>query len=379
MAPPPRPTIRVGLIGTGFIGRAQAIAFRAVGGIFTEGPMPVLEMVSEIDQAAAEKAAANLGFKRATGDWRTLVTDPAVDLVAVATPNHLHKEMALAAIKAGKNVYCEKPLALSAADALEMTTAAEKAGTKTLVGFNYLWSPVVQLAREIIAAGEIGEVVNFRGTHNEDYMADPAVSFSWRCERRLAGAGALGDMGCHLISIARYLVGPITEVSADLSTVITQRKTPDGKMQAVENEDQAHFLARFENGSLGTLETSRIAQGRKMGLYFEVTGKRGGLIVDMERMNELQLYTTDGTTARRGFRTILIGPEHPYFRPFCPAPGHGTGFNDMKTIEVHRLLSGIIGEAPLYPDFREAYRIECVLEAVIRSAAERTWVSIKDR
>ena len=369
--------IRIGLIGTGFIGRAQAIAFRAVNGVFADAPQLTLEMVSEIDQAAAEKAAANLGFRRATGDWRKLAADAGVDVVAVATPNYLHKEMALAAIAAGKHVYCEKPLALSAADALEMTVAAEKAGVKTLVGFNYLCTPSVQLAREIIAAGEIGEPVHFRGCHNEDYMADPAVPFSWRCERRLAGAGALGDMGCHLISIARYLVGPITELSADHSTVITHRRAADGAMRAVENEDQAQFLARFANGALGVLETSRIAQGRKMGLFFEVTGTRGAVIVDMERMNELQLYTIDHRSARRGFRTIMIGPEHPYYRALSPAPGHGTGFNDMKTIEVYRMLRAVAGREEAYPDFREAWRIECVLEAVLRSAAERRWVKVE--
>lgn len=369
--------IRIGLIGTGYMGKAHAIAFHALPAVFSP-PVPVIcELLADASDELAEHGARRLAFKRWTGDWRRLVQDPDVDVVDICSPNYLHKEMALAAIAAGKHVYCEKPLALTAADALAMTEAAEAAGVKTLVGFNYMKNPAALLARQIIAGGEIGEIVHFRGTHVEDYLTDPQVPYSWRLQRRYGGAGSLGDL-CHIINMAHYLAGDITEVCGDTQIVIRQRPIPDrpGQTGTVENDDQAHFLARFANGAIGTLETSRVATGRKMGLTYEVTGSKGSLYFDQERMSELQLYTAEGPRGRRGFRTLLLGPEHPDYAAFSPAAGHGLGYNDQKIVEVRDLIEGIVNDRPLWPDFRAAYAVDLVVEAVERSAAERAWVKI---
>jgi len=287
--------IRIGMIGSGYIGRAHAIAYAQAGTVFPLQGELVREMLAEVGDELAQQRAASFGFRRATGDWRQLVADPDIDVVDICAPNFLHQEMALAAIKHGKHVYCEKPLALNAADAKVMVEAAEQAGVRTLVGFNYMKNPTTRLAKQIIANGEIGEVVHFYGTHNEDYLADANKPIDWHCLRKLAGLGALGDLGAHIVNMAHYLVGEITEVSGDMATLIPQRPSPVAGQppQQVENEDQANALLRFSNGAMGLIETSRIACGRKMGLTYVVTGTKGTLSFTQERMAELQLYRHD--------------------------------------------------------------------------------------
>lgn len=370
-------TLKFGLIGTGYMGKAHAIALRAAPTVFPLPAHPVCELLAEVDGELAARKARELGFARATGDWKALVSDPEVDVVDICSPNYLHKEMALAAIEAGKHVYAEKPLALSSADAQEMVEAAERAGVKTLVGFNYIRNSATQLAREIIASGEIGELIHFRGRHNEDYMSDPAKPLDWHAQRVTAGAGALGDVGSHILNMAEYLTGQrISEVFGQLQTVIPRRPLPRGGMGEVENDDQAQALLRFDGGLIGNIETSRVATGRKMGLAYTIIGTNGSIIFDQERMSELQLYKHAGPEGRRGFRTLLMGPEHPDYAAFSPAAGHGLGYNDQKIIEIRDLVEGIVAGKPLYPDFREAWRVNRMINAIERSHAEGRWVSV---
>jgi predicted dehydrogenase len=369
--------LRIGLIGTGFIGRAHAIALSSVGTVFEEIDAPVLELVADTDDGKAASAARALAFHRHTADWRALVSDPAVDIVDVCTPNYLHHEMVLAALAAGKHVYCEKPLALNAGDAAEMAAAAERAGLCHLVGFNYPCNPMLQTAREIVSAGEIGEVIGFRGRYLEDYLADPGLPFSWRCERRLAGPGALADLGSHLINLAHVLLGPLAQVNARLSTVIRERnELATGRARRVENEDVAHAMVEFATGIPGSFEISRVAAGYKCGLAVKLFGTRGSISFDQERMNELRLYRGDDAAGRRGFRTILAGPEHIDYRPFCPAPGHGLGINDLKVIEVRNLLRAIATGGRAEPDFYEGVRVQAVMDAMERSSSDSAWVPV---
>lgn len=371
--------VRIGLIGTGYMGKAHAIAFKTAAAVFPLSGTIVCEMIADVDATLASQKAKEFGFARSTGNWRDLVNDPNIDVVDICAPNHLHKEMALAAIAAGKHVYSEKPLALNADDALELTQCAEAAGIKTLVGFNYIKNPTVQLAKDIIRQGEIGDVVHFRGTFNEDYLADADSAFSWRLKRKFSGSGSLGDLGSHIINMAHYLVAPITQVCADLQTVHPQRPlTADThEMARVENDDQVHMMVRFANGAIGTLESSRIAWGRKNSLWFEVTGTKGTLIYDQERLSELQLYTANDAKNRQGFRRILTGPEHPDYANFCVSAGHGLGYNDMKAVEVRDLIEGVLAGAPLWPDFRAAYQVNQLCDAVELSYKEARWVTIK--
>lgn len=382
--------IGVGIIGTGFMGECHALAFVAVGPTFEPALRPRLEAVADIDGDAAERARRRFGFARAGTDWRALIADPRVELVAITTPNVLHKEMALAAIGAGKHVYCEKPLAMSAADARELTFAAEARGVRTLVGYNYLRSPAVRHISGLLQQGEIGAPTYLRLAFEEDFMADPAAPFSWRCERGRAGLGALGDLGSHAVSLARHLAGPIVEVMAEFAVVVADRPVAspglgelqfariegEGERRRVENEDTAHALLRFASGSLGTLTASRVAWGRKNGPDLDLHASAGAIRFRQERFNEFELFRAAAGGDDNGFRTILTGPGHPGYRRFTPAPGHGLGFNDLKTIEVAHLLDGIAHGWPLYPDFREGWAIEATCEAMAESAARRGWVAV---
>ncbi len=371
---------RIGLIGTGFIGRSHAIALAAVGTVFEEVESPVLELVADSEAQKAAAARRALGFRRSTGDWRALIADPAIDVVDVCTPNHLHREMVLAAVAAGKHVYCEKPLALVAQEAAEMAEAADRAGVTHLVGFNFPCNPILQAARQMIAAGELGDLIGFRGRYLEDYLADPALPFGWRCERRLAGPGALADLGSHLINLGHVLIGDLARVHASLRTVIRERVEPaTGQMRRVENEDIALALVEFANGVPGSFEISRVAAGYKHGLAVRIFGTRGSLAFDQERFSELRVYSNDDPAGRRGFRTILAGPEHPDYRAFCPAPGHQLGINDLKVIETRNLLRAIARGERGEPDFHEGARVQYVMDMFERSNAESAWVALAPR
>ena len=372
------PQVGIGLIGSGFMGRAHALAFRNVGGVFPLARQPRLELLADHAEQHAVDAAASLGFRRATGDWTALVQDPAVDIVAIATPNRLHAPMALAAIAAGKHVYCEKPLATTLADAIAMTRAAASAGIVTMVGFNYLRNPLIATAREIVRSGELGTITGFRGIHAEDFMADPEAPFSWRCEPAEAG-GALADIGSHILSMARFLLGEAESVCGRLDTIHAERPLQGGGRRAVSIDDQAGMLVRFKQHAFtASLSASWLSSGRDMQLAFELTGKSGALCFTQERFNELRLYRTGGEPGRGGFTTINAGPAHPDYAAFCPAPGHQLGFNDLKTIEVKRLLDAVAGRAPSDMDFAGALAIARAVEAIRLSSSQQRWVALDE-
>jgi len=362
-------SLGIGLIGTGFMGKCHALAFGAVKAVMGDVPTPRLELLCDTPADKAAAMAEQFGFARSTGDWRTLITDPAVDIVSITTPNRLHHEIAMAAIAAGKHVYCEKPMALTLQQAEEMAAAAQAAGVKTIVGYNYIKNPAFLHAQRLVEEGVIGRIVHFRGWVDEDYQADPDLPWTWRARHAEAGLGALGDLGCHLVSMAYGLAGPIESLVADMQTIHRTRPLPDGSGVAeVENEDVATALVRFKGGFLGSLTASRSAWGRKNRLGWEVHGTRGMLIFDQERMNELQLYENEGPGARQGFKTILSGPAHPPFGAFVPAPGHQLGFNDLKVIEAATLLRAIAEDGRAEPDFATALAFERVIHAIAEAA-----------
>ena len=373
----PVPRLRFGLIGSGYMGRAHAIALHSAAAAFGADYAVECVTLADATMERAREAAQALGFAAGTADWRALIADPTIDVVDICTPNYLHAEMALAAIAAGKHVYCEKPLALDLQQSQAIVTAARRAKVCNVIGFNYICNPMLQVAREMIAAGELGEVVSFRGSYLEDYMSDPGVPYSWRCQRKLAGAGALADLGSHLINMGHFLLGPIARVSANLQTVHEQRvDRASGQRLPVENEDMAQALVEFSSGVSGTMEISRIATGYKCGLAVEVHGTRGTLLFDQERMNELKFYSSGDAAGRRGFRTILAGPEHADYAAFCPAPGHGLGINDLKVIEIRNLIRALRSGSDAYPDFAEGLRVQQVMSAMELAAQQRGWVDV---
>lgn len=384
------PELRVALLGTGMIGGSHSMAFRNVSALYPSVPLkPKLSVVCDRDEDSARRGARTLGFERWSTDWRSAIADPDIDLVDIVTPNAFHKEMALAAAEAGKHIYCEKPLAPTAADAYEMYRAAEEAGVTTLAGFNFLRNPAVAFAKELVEAGEIGEVYNFHGTLALD-AADPSIPYTWRYDRELAGAGALGDLGAHVIEFARYLVGRIDRVCGMSRVVIGERpeaggpmgygsRAPeDAPMRPVENDDITLFMCEFAGGAVGTIECNRVATGRAHDMSFTVTGSKGALRFDQQGGHELRFFSSEDPKGRGGFRSVNMGPEHGDYGRFWPFPGLNVGIHELKVIEVNELLSALSEGRPAWPDFREAWEVCRVIDAVERSATERRWVEVDE-
>lgn len=360
-------TLGIGLIGTGFMGRAHALAFRQVSAVF-ELPVALrLVALADSDPVRAERCANAWGFEQSC-DWQALIANPQIDVVAITTPNALHCPMALAALEAGKAVYCEKPLAVSVEQAARLHRAAQTAGVVTRVGFNYQHNPMIDKLRQMIAAGELGEIIAFQGEFSEDFMADPLAPFSWRCDPMQAG-GALADLGSHLLGMARHLLGEVEAVCAELRTVHKQREG-----RPIEVDDLASALLRFANGASGAISTSWLKHGYKNHLSFEVSGTLGTVAFDQERLNELRVYRR----GQEGFQRLLAGPDLPGYAAFSPAPGHQLGYNELKTLEVHELIMGLSGAAKAGSDFEDAWQVERITAAIRLAAAEERWVRLAE-
>ena len=361
--------IGIGIIGGGYMGKAHAVAMRAVGAVFNTALRPRLEMVAASSEASAVRYAQAYGFARSTADWRQLVSDPQVQAIVIASPPDTHLEITRAAAQLGKPVFCEKPLGASINDARAMTDAVEAAGIVHMTGFNYIRTPAAQFARRLIADGAIGDITWFRGEHTEDFYADPDTPATWRAQG--ASNGCMGDLAPHMINAALALIGPIGSVMAEIETVHPTR----GGVQ-VTNDDQGQLMCRFANGSMGHLYFSRTATGRKMGYIYEVTGTAGAIRFNQEDQNSIWLYKAEGPEAERGFRQILTGPSHPDYEAFCLGPGHGTGYQDQIIIEARDFLAAIAEGKPLWPTFRDGLAVSEIVEAARRSSQTRAWTDI---
>jgi predicted dehydrogenase len=366
-------SIGIGVIGAGYMGKAHSVAMAAVGAVFNTALRPRLEMIcTTSEDGAAEKAAA-YGFASSTADWKTLVDNPQVEAIIIASPQHTHREIALAAFALSKPVLCEKPLGESLADSRAMVSAAEHSGAVNMVGFNYIRTPASQLARQIIAAGEIGDITFFRGEHTEDFLADPRTPANWRTRAR--ANGNMGDLAPHPVNAALALAGPVRELIADIQIVHKLRPGASGP-EAVTNDDQAQILCRFESGAMGSIFISRVATGRKMGYAYDIYGTKGAIRFDQEDQNALWLYKGDQRPDRQGFTKILTGPEHPDYKPFCLGPGHGTGYQDQIIIEARDFLEAIATGRPKWPTFRDGMLVNQIIEAAFLSHEERRWVDV---
>lgn len=369
--------LRFGLIGHKFMGKAHSQALHDVPFFFETRFQPVRAVLCGLEDDLPE-AAARYGWQRWTHSWREVVADPEIDVVVIATPGNTHCEIAIAAAEAGRHVICEKPLALDAEQAARMCQAVERAGVKHLVNFNYRRVPAVQLARQLIEQGRLGEIYYFRGTCWQDWPLDPAFPFVWRFDRAIAGAGSMADKGSHLVDLALFLVGDIVEVAATTEIFVRERSAPDGIARTVTTDDAAAFLARFRSGALGLFGTSRMSAGHKNALGFEVNGSRGSLIFDLERLNELQVYFVDDDCAARGFRTIMVTePVHRYLERWWP-PGHVLGWEHAFIHQYYEFLHALETEALPSPNFHDGLKVQRVLDAVEQAAAERRWIGVPE-
>jgi predicted dehydrogenase len=377
--------IGVGLVGYKFMGRAHSNAYRQLPRFFDVDPVPRMAAICGRDEAGVREAAGSLGWESHETDYRRLIERDDVGLVDVVTPGNTHRDIVLAALGAGKHVICEKPLANSLAEAEEMLAAAREAGTINTVCFNYRRTPAVQLAKKLIDEGRLGTIRHWRATYLQDFIMDPQFPLIWRLKKELAGSGALGDIGAHSVDLAQFLLGGISEVVGMMETFVKERPLEEasagGGLLAsggaetgeVTVDDAAAFLARFENGAMGTFEATRFAAGRRNKNAFEINGSKGSVAFNLERMNELEVFFVDDDADVQGFRTVNVTePDHPFAGAWWP-PGHILGYEHTFVHTMKDLMDGIkAGESPA-PTFEDAYRVQAVLDAVERSAEGGGW------
>ncbi|TWP54384.1 Gfo/Idh/MocA family oxidoreductase [Lentzea tibetensis] len=369
------------MVGYAFMGRAHSQAWRTVGNFF-DLPMRVdMAAVCGRDTAGVTRAAEKLGWRTHETSWRALIERDDVDVVDICTPGSSHAEIAIAALDAGKHVLCEKPLANTIDEAQAMVEAAARAsarGVRAMVGFNYRRLPATVLAHDLIAQGRLGTIRHVRAVYLQDWIVDPEFPLVWRLRQEMAGSGALGDIGAHIVDLAQYLTGlRVRAVSALTDTFVHERPLPDnGSRGAVTVDDTALFIARLDGGAVASFEATRFATGRKNALRIEINGSRGSLAFDLERLNELEFFDAADPTSSQGFRRILVTePEHPYVSAWWP-PGHLIGYEHSFTHEVRDLLLDIAHGTDPVPGFADGFGVQLALDAVARSAACGEWVSV---
>jgi predicted dehydrogenase len=351
--------IGVGMLGYAFMGKAHSNAFRKIAYMTWPPPLvPRLVAIAGRDAQAVAAAARRYGYERSTTDWHDLVSDPEIGLFDNGGPNSLHAEPTIAAAEAGKHVVCEKPLGRTADESHEIWRRVAAAGVKHLCAFNYRFVPAIRLAREMIEAGELGEIRHFRGRYLQDWGDDPSLD-TWRFHPDEAGSGALGDLAAHVIDVAHYLVGDVGSVSAVVRTFLPGRQVDDAVEAAVE----------FAAGGVGTIEATRLALGRRNALQWEINGAKASLAFDMERLNELQVFRADGDRAR-GFKIVLVSEaDHPFWEHWWP-PGHIIGWGETFVHELHHLLTAVADDGEVAPHgatFEDGYRAAEVCDAILRS------------
>jgi predicted dehydrogenase len=382
--------LNVGLIGGGFMGKAHSLAYAAMPMFFWPAPaMPVRKVIAEATDELAAQAASRFGFESSTSDWRSIIDDPDIHVVDIATPNHLHAEIAIAAAEAGKHIICEKPLARTGEESKAMYDAVKNTDLVHMVAFNYRRTPAVALAKKYIDEGAIGRITNFRGTYLQDWSADPNSPLSWRFQKSIAGSGALGDIATHVIDMARYLVGEFSQVNALMSTWIPERplqsggadslgkaRTEEGPKGAVDVDDEVMTMIRFASGAVGSIEATRNAHGRNNFITFEIHGTEGSIVFNYERRDELQVSFASDPGDRRGFRTVYTGPNHPYGDALWPIPALGIGYGETKIIEAHDFFKAIAEGGSVSPNFADGYQTALIDDAIIESAEKDSWVDV---
>ena len=381
VAPPAPLVLTVGILGYAGVARAHLNALKKLSYIFPDPPVRfVLAGVGGQSPAGVDAAARQYGFAYGTTDWHRLAEDPAINLFINCAPNDMHAEPCLTAAAHGAHVLCEKPLARDAAEARRMWEGVRRSGIRNQVSFNYRFVPAVRLAREMLQAGDLGEIIHFRSRYTDDTLSNPMLPHTWRQEKRRAGTGAVGDIASHVLDMALFLIGPLRQVAGISRIVVPRRPATRGgrRMKVVDVEDVYAAAVQFANGAIGTLEVSTFCPGRKNYFTFEVNGTKGTLCFNLERLNELEVYRPEPTGRRdRGFATVLVTEaDHPYGGTWWP-PGHIIGWEHTFVHQLHHLVRCIAGKenvTPLAADFRVGYENVRVCDRLIEAAATGTWV-----
>ncbi|TQE37363.1 Gfo/Idh/MocA family oxidoreductase [Streptomyces ipomoeae] len=377
----------VAVVGFGWMGRVHTQAYARVPHHFPQLPVrPELVTVVEEVPGRAEEAADRFGFAATARDWREVAADPRVQAVSITAPNFLHREIGVAMAEAGKHIWIEKPVGLTAADARAVADAVAKAGVQGAVGFNYRNAPAVAAARELIASGGIGTVTHVRIRLFSDYAAHPEGALTWRYERERGGSGVLGDLASHGVDLARFLLGDIVSLTADTAIFVPERARPTGataghtratggELGPVENEDYVNCLLRFASGARGVLEASRVSVGEQNNYGFEVHGTKGAVFWDFRRMGELGVSKGDAYQDQ-SVNTLFVGPGHGEYAAFQPGSANAMGYDDLKVIEAYRFLRSIAEGTPYGTTLDDAVHSATALDAMSRSAESGAWVNL---
>jgi len=382
--------INVGMVGYKFMGKAHSHAYRDVTMFFKTETIPIMKVICGRTESALAEAARRFGWESYETSWEKLIQRDDIDLIDINTPNNTHRDIAIAAARASKAILCEKPLARNLAEAQEMLEEVQEAGVKHMICFNYRKVPALALARNLIQNGELGRIYHFRAQYLQDWITDPEFPLVWRLRKELSGAGVHGDLNSHIIDLARFLVGEISQVIGMQETFIHQRPKlkadkelttglaaeAEKEMGEVTVDDATLFLAKFANGALGSFEASRFANGRRNALRLEINGSKGSLVFELENMNELRLYSCQDSRGIQGFRRIQVTEaEHPYINAWWP-PGHIIGYEHTFVHIIYDFLKAIDEDRMPSPNFVDGVKCQEVLEAVEKSVKEERWIKV---
>ena len=362
------------------MGKADSAAYATMQmHVWSPQGIPRLVAIADENENLAKIGAERLGYPSWTKDWRELVARPDIDVVDICAPPNSHRVIALEAVRNRKHVLVEKPIAMSSAEALEMLRAADAAGVKHLIGFSYRRTPAVLYARQPLDEGALGKLYSFRSQYLQGWCADENAPRTRRHVAKIAGSGASGDIGTHIIDIARMMMGEVEQVVSMMRTWVHERPLEVAVGAAkgpVTVDDEVMFLAHFRCGALGRIETTRFAHGRKNFLGFEINGEREPIVFDYEDMTKLGVYLAEGPEAQRGFRTIHTGPAHPFGRFLWPIPALGIGFTETKIIEIAEFFDSIVSGRQISPNFYDGYRISQIVEAIQESDRSKGWAAV---
>ena len=369
------------MLGYSFMGKAHTNAYLRMPIFFHPPPAePELVAICGRDEEKVSEAADRYGYKKYYTDWRKVINDDQVELVDNGLPNNMHEEPCIEAAEKGKIVFCEKPLGRNSKEAERMYRATKKAHVKNMVGFNYRFVPAIIFARQLIEEGYLGKILQFRAAYLQDWLLDPSYPLDWRMNKRIAGSGALGDIGSHVLDIARVLVGEVDSTVGITKTFTRKRPLSDnsGKKGDVDVDDAFIALLKFSSGAIGSLEASRLCAGRKNFARVEIHGTKGSLCFDLENLNELQFYSIEDDPDKRGFRKISVTESvHPFGDKWWPV-GHVLGWEHAMVHEIYHLFNAVANDKPIEPlgaTFYDGLRNSQILDAIARSARTEKWHS----
>jgi len=380
--------LNIGIVGYKFMGKAHSNAYHKVSRFFDLPSSPVLKAACGRHVDAVGEFAKKWGWQEIEASWEAMLDRDDIDIIDIASPTNTHKDIAVEAARAGKHVLCEKPMALSAAEAREMYSAVKQAGVKHVVGFNYRRVPAIRYAKQLIDEGKLGRIFHWRGAYLQDWIVDPAFPLTWHLRKESAGYGPHGDLNSHSVDLARFLIGEIKTVQCTMAHFIRERSLPDEATETafeagvgegkgpVTVDDASFMVAEFENGALGSFEASRFASGRKNYNCFEIYGSKGSLCFNLERMNELEFFSREDDPGSQGFKTIMVTEStHPYISSWWP-PGHTIGYEHTFIHQAADFFKAIHDDDTIEPNFYDGLRCMEVLDAAALSAKEGIRVNV---